>query len=918
MALSAGLLRTDQLQLRLLLREEELVPQWLGELLLDLDRIDGLVLQVQRVKGAATSVRQSMFSRFWLASSPGLRLWVPNQAARACIARWESAAGDAYDILLVLDAAMLPVSEVSAEGLLWAVVDGENCSLSPVAPLFDSICSGKGLHLKLLQRDAASTDWHTARRLHVAAPQNYGRAIQGLQQAVSRLVRQAVIDRRSGLGSVARPGTPICHFAPGKAPERLAIALARGYAGHLWKRLQAQLFTEYWRVGVIDAPISSFLQEDELQKVHWLTPDKVAGYWADPFPLPGDQHRLVCEYFDQYTGLGSLEVLHFDRDSQVMDRKHLTVGKGQHVSFPNVLEVDGRRLGVAETVAQRECMLHEVDEEGEWQPLFPLISDVAVADPALFLWEDRWWLAFTDCDRGELDNLCLYFADQLEGPWTPHANNPVKVDVTGARMAGAFFWHEGKLFRPAQDCLASYGAGLVMYRIVQLTPTCFEEVEVRRLSPDCHGEYRHGLHTINAWGARTLIDGKRHGINPLVLGRNLRKRWRRFLARMSTLFSGKARTGDDDASLSRVMVYIPHLRVGGGEISMWRLAEGLAATGFDVCIVAHSETTNELGIPAGVSFVSLDCGSTISALWRLSRILREREPHWLLSAFPHTNIAAVTALALSGQATRCIVTEHAPLSRQIVQQNNWRYRLLPSLVRWAYCRAHAVIAVSAGVRDDLQILLGPHVIPKVISNPVLSNSFEAEMALLADDPWLLDDGLRVVLSVCRLSVEKDLPTLVRAFAEVHGKRPETRLLLAGEGDDRERVQGLVQQMGLNDVIRLPGRTATPLAWMRHAAVFVLASRYEGFGNVLVEAMACGTPVVSTDCPVGPREILDHGRLGALVPVGDVPAMAQAIRQALDRPAPAEARKAALYHTQARACADYRQLFESLYRNGLPC
>ena len=351
---------------------------------------------------------------------------------------------------------------------------------------------------------------------------------------------------------------------------------------------------------------------------------------------------------------------------------------------------------------------------------------------------------------------------------------------------------------------------------------------------------------------------------------------------------------------------------------MWRLAEGLAASGLDVCIVAHSAATNELGIPCGVSFVSLDCGSTISALWRLIQVLRERRPHWLLSAFPHTNIASVTALALSGQATRCVITEHAPLTRQIAQQNNWRYRLLPSLVRWAYHRAHAVIAVSAGVRDDLHAMLGPGVIPKVINNPVLRNGFETEMALPADDPWLLDGRLRVVLSVCRLSVEKDLPTLVRAFAELHRERPETRLLLAGEGADRQRVEALVHQLGLADVIRLPGRTATPLAWMHHAAVFVLASRYEGFGNVLVEAMACGTPVVSTDCPVGPREILDGGRLGVLVPVGDVSAMVRAIAQALDQPPPIEAREAALLHTQARACADYRQLFESLYHVGVRC
>ena len=843
--------------------------------------------------------------------------WAVDAAAREHLFRWGSAASEACDVSLVLDANLLSVPEASGNGLQWAIVGGDDRTLFPGLPLLESICAGAGLHLKLLQREADSGAWHMVRSLRVAAPRNYGRALPGLKEAVLRLVRQAVVDWRLGGILSSEQARSSSSISAGRQLGSPGIAIAHGQLRHFGKRLREQLFGEYWRIGVIDAPISTVLRDGVLSKVCWLVSDKVSGYWADPFPLPGNTDRLTCEYFDQRSGLGSLEVLSFDRNNRLIERKKLTAGQGCHASFPHVMEVDGRRFGVAEMIARRECVLHEVDADGEWHPLFPLLRDVAAADPALFFWEGRWWLAFTDCDQGELDNLCLHFADSLDGPWTQHANNPVKVDIAGARMAGAFFWHDGELYRPGQDCLAWYGASIVMHRIVRLTPTCFEEVPVRRLQPDQQGACPDGLHTINAWGARTLIDGKRHGVNPLVLGRNMRNRWRRGQSRLRSFLLGRGTVGDI-ATRPRVMVYIPHLRVGGGEISMWRLAEGLAATGFDVCIVAHSAATNELGIPVGVSFVNLDCGSTISALWRLSRVLRQRRPHWLLSAFPHTNIAAVTALALSGQTTRCIISEHAPLSHQIAQQDNWRYRLLPFLVRWAYRRAHVVVAVSAGVRDDLEVLLGPGVTPQVINNPVLSSGFEAELTLPVDDPWLLDDNLRVVLSVCRLSVEKDLPTLVRAFADVHRQRPETRLVLAGEGPDRERVQALVQQMGLADVVRLPGRTATPLAWMRRAGVFVLASRYEGFGNVLIEAMACGTPVVSTDCPVGPREILDNGRLGKLVPVGDMSAMALAIILALDRPPPPEAREAALRHTQAKACADYRQLFESPRRDGMPC
>ena len=182
--------------------------------------------------------------------------------------------------------------------------------------------------------------------------------------------------------------------------------------------------------------------------------------------------------------------------------------------------------------------------------------------------------------------------------------------------------------------------------------------------------------------------------------------------------------------------------------------------------------------------------------------------------------------------------------------------------------------------------------------------------------WLLDPAIKVVLSVGRLSPEKGLATLVQAFAELHVDQPDARLLIAGEGPERAVLQRLVAELGLSNVASLAGRTSTPLAWMRHAAVFVLASDYEGFGNVLVEAMACGTPVVSTDCPVGPREILKNGRLGRLVPVGDAAALATAISQALTqgRP-PAAAREAALGYTQAAACARYLELFQHLQTEG---
>ena len=368
-------------------------------------------------------------------------------------------------------------------------------------------------------------------------------------------------------------------------------------------------------------------------------------------------------------------------------------------------------------------------------------------------------------------------------------------------------------------------------------------------------------------------------------------------------------------------VYVPHLRVGGGELSMLRLAEGLARGGLRVTLLVHSLQGAELAVPAGVQACELGTNSTnstsgtLGSLRQLAQWLRTARPIWLLSAFPHSNVAAVAAVAWARSGCRCVVSEHAPLSLQIARQGSWRYRVLPPLVRWAYRRADAVVAVSAGVRRDLIALAGPGLALHTIANPVLDAPGTAQPSAppaTPPHPWLLNPQLRVVLSVSRLSDEKDIPTLLRAFEHLHAQRPQTRLLLAGDGPARAGLQTLVTQMRLDAVVALVGRIQAPRQWMRHAAVFALASQYEGFGNVLVEALASGCPVVSTDCPVGPREILADGRFGSLVPVGDWQTMAQALRGAVDHPGlPPGAASHAWQYTDAAACSAYRQLLDSL-------
>lgn len=364
-------------------------------------------------------------------------------------------------------------------------------------------------------------------------------------------------------------------------------------------------------------------------------------------------------------------------------------------------------------------------------------------------------------------------------------------------------------------------------------------------------------------------------------------------------------------TLRQLHIYTPRLGVGGGELSLLRLAQGLARRGVDVSFVLHEMTPLAEQVAGELGLICLHARRTLQATRRLAASLQRHRPQALLSAFPHSNLAAVAARAWSGHRCPLVLSEHAPLSLQVRHMGTLGYRALPWLMPLAYPRADAVVAVSDGVREDLRQMSRQRVQPVVIHNPVLPADLAARMAAPVAHPWLNDPGLQVVMSLSRLSAEKDIPTLLRAFAVLAASQPQARLVIGGEGPERPALQALVAELGLAERVALVGLIANPFAWLARAKVFALASRFEGFGNVLVEALACGAAVVSTDCPVGPREILQGGRFGALVPVGDSAAMACALEAALAKGLPAGAREQAATFTEERTAAAYQALFEAL-------
>jgi glycosyltransferase involved in cell wall biosynthesis len=252
----------------------------------------------------------------------------------------------------------------------------------------------------------------------------------------------------------------------------------------------------------------------------------------------------------------------------------------------------------------------------------------------------------------------------------------------------------------------------------------------------------------------------------------------------------------------------------------------------------------------------------------------------MLTSLNHVNIVGLWARRLAGVKTRLVVNEQNTVSREAPNSPRRRHRLVPRLARRFYPWADDVVAVSEGAADDLVRAIGiDEDRVKVVPNPIVTPELRSMMAEPLEDPWFAEGGPPVALAVGRFTQQKDFPTLLRAIAEVRDRR-SVRLLVLGDGPERGRLEALVSELGLDDIVRLPGWVVNPYPYMARTDVFVLSSRWEGLPSVLIEALFCGAPVVATDCPSGPMEILEGGRHGVLVPVGDVRALADGIERAV--------------------------------------
>ena len=354
----------------------------------------------------------------------------------------------------------------------------------------------------------------------------------------------------------------------------------------------------------------------------------------------------------------------------------------------------------------------------------------------------------------------------------------------------------------------------------------------------------------------------------------------------------------------RLAVFAATSGHSGVDRNLQNLIPAFAARGVAVDILhvkGHGPVLTEL--PSAVRVIDLGASHVNTSFAALVRYLRREPPPILLSDKDKVNRLALWARRYAGAATRVAVRLGIHVSTNLADRG-WVERTVQTFsIRRFYPWADVILVPSRGVADDLAVLGRlPRDKISVVPNPVVTPALEALAAQPAAHPWFEDASVPVILGVGELGARKDFATLIRAIAIVRRER-RCRLLILGRGRQRDALLALGAGLGFGDDLALPGFIANPYAYMSRASVFASASRFEGFANVIAEALAVGAPVVATDCPSGPREILENGRHGRLVPVGDVNAMAAAIAATLAAPPQRAALRAAAQRYRVMQVAD---------------
>jgi glycosyltransferase involved in cell wall biosynthesis len=371
-----------------------------------------------------------------------------------------------------------------------------------------------------------------------------------------------------------------------------------------------------------------------------------------------------------------------------------------------------------------------------------------------------------------------------------------------------------------------------------------------------------------------------------------------------------------------ISVFVHSLQDHGAARVALNLAQGFAERGLEVDLVMTIAAGAFLEkVPSEIRLIDLKATKkpqNLSKMLALYHYLRREKPTFLISVGDNSNTAG-WARSLARVKTRVVAGVHNHLSIYLPNEHKAISKnILPYLLRWSFLQADRIVAVSQGVAEDLSHTAGlPLEDIRVVYNPVVTFDLHKKAKEMLDHPWFAPGEPPVILGAGRLVKQKDFPTLIRAFSLLRQNRL-ARLMIVGEGGERSRLEAMVQELNLENDVTLPGFVENPYAYMDRAAVFVLSSRWEGLPTVLIEAMACGCPVIATDCPSGPREILEAGKYGSLVALGDVESLAEAIVATLEHPADtALLQQRAQMYTVAGVVNQYLDLMKSIDAPTIP-
>jgi glycosyltransferase involved in cell wall biosynthesis len=329
----------------------------------------------------------------------------------------------------------------------------------------------------------------------------------------------------------------------------------------------------------------------------------------------------------------------------------------------------------------------------------------------------------------------------------------------------------------------------------------------------------------------------------------------------------------------KITFFLASLEGGGIQKATMRLIQEFIKKNIQVALVAvnaHGHVRNE--IPEGCSVIDLKRVKTRYAFFRLIRYLLGEKPLITISSQTHLNFLIIVARLLTGYPKHLIVREHITFNTEIAADKKIQERLRPWMIRLFYPLASRFVTVSADSAKSIHKYAGYKKEIRVIQNGLNINSIHSMSNQPSMHPWLNGSkNVKLIIGMGRLSLQKNFSDLLKAFSLLKNKQ-DYRLIILGEGPELEKLMQASRDLHIQDYVDFPGFVENPYSILARADVFVLSSKWEGFANVIIEALACGVPIVATNCPGGPSDILENKSFAKIVPMSDPSAMSNAIEE----------------------------------------